>query len=236
VPGTDEPADARHLPAVRTVRHDHDQEALREAFDDLPELQRWDLASLVGVERHSYEVAANWKLLCENYNECYHCALAHPQLHRLSRLGDAPGSPQRGKNFVGGPMPLRDGFNTMSTTGITNRLPLPGSTDTDRRRVQYFNLLPNLFLSIAPDYVITHMLWPRDAGHCFVETEWLAAPSQLREAGFDLTDAVEFWELTNRRRVACIGCSSGARGTGRMRCSCGRGRRGSGRRRRSIQR
>ncbi|MCB1366165.1 MAG: aromatic ring-hydroxylating dioxygenase subunit alpha [Rhodobacteraceae bacterium] len=32
--------------------------------------------------RKSYPVAANWKLLVENYNECYHCAPAHPEFRR----------------------------------------------------------------------------------------------------------------------------------------------------------
>jgi choline monooxygenase len=28
--------------------------------------------------RSEYAVAANWKIACENYLECYHCAVAHP--------------------------------------------------------------------------------------------------------------------------------------------------------------
>ncbi len=31
----------------------------------------------------SYDVAANWKVLAENYNECYHCGPVHPELTRL---------------------------------------------------------------------------------------------------------------------------------------------------------
>ena len=34
------------------------------------------------AHRESYEVQANWKLLVENYNECYHCAPAHPEYRR----------------------------------------------------------------------------------------------------------------------------------------------------------
>ena len=40
------------------------------------------------AHRRSYRVAANWKLVMENYHECYHCAPAHPEfavLHALAR-------------------------------------------------------------------------------------------------------------------------------------------------------
>jgi len=35
------------------------------------------------AHRACYPVAANWKLLVENYNECYHCATAHPEFKRM---------------------------------------------------------------------------------------------------------------------------------------------------------
>ncbi len=40
------------------------------------------------AERRRYSVAANWKLVMENYHECYHCGPAHPEfsvLHALAR-------------------------------------------------------------------------------------------------------------------------------------------------------
>ena len=33
---------------------------------------------------HHYELAANWKVAIENYHECYHCPLIHPELCRVS--------------------------------------------------------------------------------------------------------------------------------------------------------
>ncbi len=43
-------------------------------------LQRYPLAELRIGRTIEYQVAANWKVLCENYNECYHCAGVHPEL------------------------------------------------------------------------------------------------------------------------------------------------------------
>ena len=52
--------------------------------DHLGELDRivapYDSATLVLADRHTYEVAANWKVIAENYHECYHCPLIHPEL------------------------------------------------------------------------------------------------------------------------------------------------------------
>ena len=68
---------------------------------------------LVLADRHSYEVAANWKVIAENYHECYHCPLIHPELCQVS-------PPTSGVNYdlpglwIGGAMDLRPG---MATTG-----------------------------------------------------------------------------------------------------------------------
>ena len=39
---------------------------------------RWDASSR--VHRTESVVAANWKILIENYNECLHCPIVHPEL------------------------------------------------------------------------------------------------------------------------------------------------------------
>ena len=53
---------------------------------------------LVVGATHSYELAANWKLVMENYQECLHCPNIHPELCRVS-------PPTSGENAVG-----HDGF------------------------------------------------------------------------------------------------------------------------------
>ncbi len=39
-----------------------------------------DVDSLVFHTRWETELDANWKVVCENFLECYHCQVAHPQL------------------------------------------------------------------------------------------------------------------------------------------------------------
>ena len=157
--------------------------------------------NLVVKARHSYEVAANWKLIAENYHECYHCPQIHPELCAVT-------PPNSGDNWhgdgawVGGSMDLRDHAVTMSLDGSSRGIPLPGA---DQRTVRYLGLFPNLLLSLHPDYVMTHRMVPLAPDRTFIECEWLFA-----HAVSDPSYAVEFWDITNRQDWAA--CESVQRG------------------------
>lgn len=154
----------------------------------------YDVASLVLAERHSYEIAANWKIVAENYHECYHCPLIHPELCQVT-------PPTSGDNYdepgawVGGSMVLRDGMQTMSLTGESNGTPIPGVSPT---AVEYLHVLPNLLISPHPDYVMTHRLVPLAPGRTWIECSWYLVPDADGSVP-DPAFAVEFWDLTNRQ-------------------------------------
>jgi glycine betaine catabolism A len=165
----------------------------------------YDVAALALAGRHTYEVAANWKVVAENYHECYHCPLIHPELCQVSPPTsgdnyDLPGS------WVGGAMDLRDGMATMSLTGESGGHPIPG-VPTDR--VEYVHLLPNLLVSAHPDYVMTHRMVPLAPGRTWIECSWYLQPGPTGEVP-DPAYAVEFWDLTNRQDWAA--CESVQRG------------------------
>ena len=164
----------------------------------LPDLTRFHLSELRRGKRVAYDVAANWKLIGENYNECYHCAHVHPQLQRVTDYRSG-GRGQSGPNFTGGPMSLNDGCTTMTMSGTSRRPAFPGLEPEDYRNVQYFHLFPNLLLSILPDYVVTHTVWPVETSRSRVVCEWLFSPAAIAEGDFDPGDAVEFWDVTNKQ-------------------------------------
>ncbi len=169
---------------------------LAEVAADLPDLSRFTLGRLVRGDRHEYEAQANWKILCENYNECYHCAVVHPELNRVSDYRNG-GNLETGRFHVGGPMTLNDGCDTMTATGRSNRPDLPAIDVADRTSVQYFHVYPNLLISLHRDYVVTHTLWPIEAGRTRIVCEWLFDPDTAAAPGFDPSDAVDFWHLVN---------------------------------------
>ena len=164
---------------------------------------------LVTAGVHSYDSAANWKILTENYHECYHCPSIHPELCRVS-------PPRSGENYdedgawIGGWMELRDGMDTMSLDGSSHGVPLRGLDARGLRTVVYVNIFPNILLSLHPDYVMTHRLVPVAADRTLVECTWAFAPEAVARPDFDPGYAVEFWDLTNRQDWAA--CESVQRG------------------------
>jgi Rieske 2Fe-2S family protein len=158
----------------------------------------YEMERLTVAGRHEYEVAANWKILTENYHECYHCPVIHPELCRVS-------PPKSGENYqaegawVGGWMDLRDGMDTMSLDGTSNGAALRGLDSRGLRTVIYVNIFPNLLVSLHPDYVMVHRMMPLAADRTRVECTWAFAPESLARPGFDPGYAVEFWDITNRQ-------------------------------------
>ena len=148
--------------------------------------------------QHDYEVAANWKILTENYHECYHCPVIHPELCKVS-------PPKSGENYsapgtwIGGWMDLRDGMDTMSLDGSSGGISLRKLDARGRRTVVYVNVFPNVLVSLHPDYVMTHRLTPLAADRTRIECTWAFAPEAVAAPGFDPGYAVEFWDITNQQ-------------------------------------
>jgi glycine betaine catabolism A len=170
-------------------------------------------ALVVGAE-HDYVVRANWKLVHENYHECYHCSNIHPELCRVT-------PPESGSQFestglvVGGSMDLMDHADTMSLTGRSEGEPLPGLDQARRRIVEYWGMFPNLLISAHPDYVLTHRLEPLSNDRTRIECQWLFPRPVAERPGFDPAYAVEFWDITNKQDwSACEGVQRGAEGRG----------------------
>jgi len=157
----------------------------------------WCVGELRMAARKTYDVKCNWKLLVVNYNECLHCPILHPLLNRmthyLSGENDAPAA-----GYIGGSMEFREGVETMSVDGKKPRACLPGLPGENLERVLYYTVYPNLFLSLHPDYVMTHTLWPQAVDQTRVICELHFHPDEMKKASFDPIDAVEFWDTTNR--------------------------------------
>lgn len=169
----------------------------------------YDLSNLRLGGTHEYELATNWKLLGENYHECFHCDSIHPELCVVS-------DPDSGTHVVGpglwlgGTMWLRDGVETMSLDGRSRGIAIPTLDPARDRDVVYLHLLPNLLLSLHPDYVMTHRLVPLAAGRTYVQCQWLFPRQAWDRPDFDPAYAMDFWDLTNRQDWAA--CESVQRG------------------------
>lgn len=172
---------------------------LEEQLEGLDERFRgWNMDQLRVGKRITYDVAANWKLIIHNFSECLHCPGVHPALQKLSHYLSGENEPP-GRFFLGGRMRFREGIATLSLDGLRRRNCLPGLDESQCQYVYYYAFLPNFLLSLHPDYVMTHTLWPREVGRTEIVCEWLFHPDAMAHPDFVLGDAVEFWDLTNRQ-------------------------------------
>jgi Rieske 2Fe-2S family protein len=176
-----------------------DPQPLRAQLADLPgKFTPWRMGDLRLGHRIVYDVRANWKLLVQNYNECLHCPNLHPALNKLSHYLSGENEPLRA-TYMGGRMDLRPGVATLSVDGTCPRSFLPGLSAEDVRRVYYYAIFPNMLLSLHPDYMLVHTLWPIAPDRTVNICEWHFHPAALAGDGFDASDAIDFWDLTNRQ-------------------------------------
>lgn len=147
---------------------------------------------------HEYEVRANWKIVVENYLECYHCPSIHPELCEVTPPESDHTYPEVSTGcWLGGPMVLRDHAVTMSLTGESLGVPIPSVPESKLREVGYAALLPNLLISPHPDYLMTHRIVPLAADRTWIECAWLFPPEAFERPGFSPSYAAEFWDITN---------------------------------------
>jgi glycine betaine catabolism A len=169
-------------------------------------LRRYPLEALRVGRRLTYRVAANWKLVAENYNQCYHCAGVHPELCRVVPAFKRGGA---GLDWDRG-IPHREGAWTFTASGQSSRAPFPGLDDDERTRHKGELVYPNLMLSLSADHVAAFTLWPHGPDATTVVCELLFHPDELSGPAFDPSDAADFWDLVNRQDWAM--CESVQRG------------------------
>ena len=135
---------------------------------------------------HDYVVEANWKVVIENYQECYHCPMIHPELCAVSppRSGENYPPGPRAARGSGGWMALRDDAETMSLSGQQRRHGVAGPRGPELgARSSISCSSRTCLLSLHPDYVMTHLLTPLGPGRTRVRCSWSFSPEDRRAAG-----------------------------------------------------
>jgi glycine betaine catabolism A len=156
--------------------------------------KRYPLRDLRPAERIAYRVQANWKLVIENYNECYHCGAVHPELCEV-----VPAFKQQGGNGLEWErgIPHKEGATTFTWTGKTNRASFPGLNDDEKVRHKGELIYPNMMLSLACDHAVAFTLWPVGPKQTIVICDFLFDAEEMQKPGFDPSDAIGFWDLIN---------------------------------------
>src|SRR5579862_5795891 len=158
----------------------------------------WDIANLREARRITYDLACNWKLAFLNYSECYHCPLVHPQLDKLSPSDSGRNDLSDGP-FLGGYSELREQGGSLTTTGHTSRPPVGRVSGDNVNRIYYYTIFPSMLLSLHADYVMVHYAKPIAPDRTEIVCAWYFDRKEMAKPGFDPSDAVDFWDLTNRQ-------------------------------------
>ena len=167
-------------------------------------LARFGLAGLHAGHRVVYDVRANWKLVFENYSECLHCPTIHPKLATVLPYQSGANDLTEGP-FLGGYMEIKAPNQSATMSGRACGVPIGSDVPVDdQRRAYYYTLMPNLLLSIHPDYANYYLVHPITTDRTRVESEWLFHPRTLEDAASNIRDAIEFWDLTNRQDWAIV--------------------------------
>ena len=177
------------------IRQHDGEESLLDSIGEISvRVSNYPLSELVIGKTITYEVGANWKVLEENYNECYHCGPVHPELCDLVPSFRAGGAPNL--NWDDG-IAHREGAYTFTSSGTTTRTPFADLSDAELVNHKGELVYPNLFLSLSCDHVASFVLWPKGPAHTTIVCNFLFHPSEVAKPDFDPSDAADFWDVVN---------------------------------------
>jgi phenylpropionate dioxygenase-like ring-hydroxylating dioxygenase large terminal subunit len=165
-----------------------------------------------------YTLRANWKLVAENFRECYHCGGAHPEYcgavigaNLREDTNELTASKQKEWNAAGlvtelvevtpGTTtyairyPLRPGIESYSVDGKKISIPMGDHTNHDAGVVGLVNY-PNFWMDAVSDYIWTMRVTPVNASTTDVEFCWLVDKNATEGKDYSLERLTQFWEIT----------------------------------------
>jgi Rieske 2Fe-2S family protein len=201
------------------------------SFDEVersirPHLAPLELAGAALAYHQRYDLRANWKLIVENFHECYHCPGTHPEYCAVSSWAASINSPKpkyhdeyskkrlaeweaqglptyfvpmnEQSPFYVGRMPQREGFVSQSLDGTAVALPLGRLPSQD---VGYVGMAiwPNIFFEAPGDYAVIMHLTPVGPNQSHVDMYWLVHPDSPKQPSYDVRRVIEVWKATGEQ-------------------------------------
>jgi glycine betaine catabolism A len=190
--------------------------AIRTSLTPYLEPFQIDTAKVASIK--NYTLRANWKLVAENFRECYHCGGAHPEYcgaviganlredtealtKEKQKTWTAKGLATELVEVTPGTTtyairyPLRPGVESYSLDGKKVSIPMGKHKDHDAGVVGLVNY-PNFWMDAVSDYVWTMRVTAIDAATTNVEFCWLVDANAVEGKDYDINRLTEFWEIT----------------------------------------
>ena len=160
--------------------------------------ERYRFQDLRIGKRLVVDVQANWKLLAENFSECFHCPPVHPELCAIVTAYQEAGAwGLRGEETKAQYAPHA---TTLTLDGSARLPPFENLNEAEKARLYIADmLLPGLFLNVQPDYVNSQLMFPTGPESVRIVYDWLFEPRHLPLPEADLAHYVALWDITNRQ-------------------------------------
>ena len=171
--------------------------------------------------RKRYELRTNWKLIAENFRECYHCGPAHPEYcnavigANLRESADGVLADRRMEWTKKGltinnvdfendsfhfavRYPLRPGVMSYSLDGKAVSKPMGDHKDYDAG-VLGLVVYPNFWMDAVSDYMWTMRLTAVDPSKTFIELTWLVDGAAQEGTDYNVERLTDFWRITGEQ-------------------------------------
>lgn len=183
----------------------------------------FELARAKIAHHARYEVACNWKLLGENFSECYHCGPAHPEYTAKVMYAAATAHPnsissaaaqaveaeasahfaasglgtgQRTREwYYCGRQAMRPGYVSMSRDGQP-LAPLLGRLRHPNAGNFCFFARPNSICEASADHAVLIQFSPLAPKHTRADVYWLVLGDAKVGRDYDLDELIWFWKTT----------------------------------------
>jgi Rieske 2Fe-2S family protein len=166
----------------------------------------FDIAHTKVAHTITYQVEANWKLVWENAQECYHCNANHPELIKTFDVGalsaagrlDTDDAPNRDRRVACGRFPLRPGVDSLTLDGrYASGKSLGGFAEGAAPYTASVHLKPSFALVGCPDYAVVLSERPIRADRTEVRMDWLVHNDAVAGEDYDLDILIKVWNETN---------------------------------------
>jgi Rieske 2Fe-2S family protein len=202
-----------------------DPPSVEAARSELAEpMAMFDFENLKVAAQKTYPIDANWKLAVENYQECYHCAPAHPeyaklhtlmlggkqrkrvQSHMLERMGSCglkriefdhiyEKAPKGEMGYAYSRSALFEGYKTGSKDGQPLAPLLGDLTDYDGGASD-INFGPLNYFLVYSDHAVGYVFTPVEGNSCQCEIYWLVRGDAVEGKDYDVDELMWLWDVT----------------------------------------
>jgi phenylpropionate dioxygenase-like ring-hydroxylating dioxygenase large terminal subunit len=186
-----------------------------------PLLKPFQIGNAKVAYKKRYELRTNWKLIAENFRECYHCGPAHPEycnaviganlresaeevLAERKVVWQNKGLSVDNIDFENDSFhfavryPLRPGVQSYSLDGKSVAKPMGDHKDFDAG-VLGLVVYPNFWMDAVSDYMWTMRLTAVSPSKTIIDLTWLVDGEAVEGVDYTLERLTDFWRITGEQ-------------------------------------